>query len=53
MLMLKIQLKQKLILRILIGYLDKDIRSLVLIVSETSGYVKTFKVEDIPYKYSI
>ena len=30
----------------LIGYLDKDIRSLVLIMPKISGYVKTFKVKD-------
>ena len=30
----------------LIGYLDKDIRPLVLIMPKMSGYVKTFKVED-------
>ena len=30
----------------LIGYLDKAIRSLVLIMPKMSGYVKTFKVED-------
>ena len=30
----------------LIGYLDKAIRPLVLIISKMSGYVKTFKVED-------
>ena len=29
----------------LIGYLDKAIRSLVLIMPEMSGYVKTFKVK--------
>ena len=29
----------------LIGYLDKPIRPLVLIVSKMSGYVKTFKVK--------
>ena len=29
----------------LIGYLDKDIRPLVLIMSKLSGYVKTFKFE--------
>ena len=30
----------------LIGYFDKDIRPLVLIMPKMSGYVKTFKVED-------
>ena len=30
----------------LIGYLDKVIRPLVLIMPKMSGYVKTFKVED-------
>ena len=30
----------------LIGYLDKAIRPLVLIMPQISGYVKTFKVED-------
>ena len=30
----------------MIGYLDKDIRPLVLIIPKMSGYVKTFKVED-------
>ena len=30
----------------MIGYSDKDIRPLVLIMSKMSGYVKTFKVED-------
>ena len=30
----------------MIGYLDKDIRPLVLIILKMSGYVKTFKVED-------
>ena len=30
----------------LIGYLDKTIRQLVLIVPKTSGYVKTFKVKE-------
>ena len=33
------------------GYLDKDIRPLVLIMPKGSGYAKTFKVEDkIPYR---
>ena len=30
----------------MIGYLDKDIGPLVLIIPKMSGYVKTFKVED-------
>ena len=30
----------------MIGYLDKIIRSLVLIFPERSGYVKAFKVKD-------
>ena len=30
----------------LIGYLDKDIKPLVLIMPKMSGYVKKFKVED-------
>ena len=30
----------------LIGYLDKNIRPLVLIMSRMNEYVKTFKVED-------
>ena len=30
----------------LIGYLDKDIRLLVLIRANMSGYIKTFEVED-------
>ena len=30
----------------LIGYLDKAIRPLVLIMPKMSGYVKTFKVKD-------
>ena len=30
----------------MIGYLDKDVRPLVLIIPKMSGYVKTFKVED-------
>ena len=29
----------------LIGYLDKDIRPLVLVIPKMTGYVKTFKVE--------
>ena len=29
----------------MIGYLDKDIISLALIMPKTSGYVKTFEVE--------
>ena len=30
----------------MIGYLDKAIRPLVLIMTKISGYVKTFKVKD-------
>ena len=30
----------------LIGYLDKDIRTLVFIMPKMSGCVKTFKIED-------
>ena len=30
----------------LFGYLDKAIRSLVLIMPKMSGYIKTFKVKD-------
>ena len=30
----------------LIGYLDKDVSSLILIMPKMNGYVKTFKVED-------
>ena len=30
----------------LIGYIDKDIRPLVMIMPKISGYVKIFKVED-------
>ena len=30
----------------LIGYLDKTIRSLLLIMLKISGYVKTFRVKD-------
>ena len=29
----------------MVGYLDKDIRPLVLIMPKIGGYVKTFKVE--------
>ena len=55
MLMLIIQLSQnqlkKTNSKYLTGYLDKDIRPLVLIMPKGSGYAKTFKVEDeIPYK---
>ena len=31
----------------MIGYLDKDIRQLVLIMSKLSGHVKTFKVKEV------
>ena len=37
------QLKQKLFL---VGYSDKVVRSLVLVLPKMSGYVKTFKVKD-------
>ena len=30
----------------MIGYLDKDIRLLVLIMPKMSGYVRKFKIED-------
>ena len=30
----------------MIGYLDKVLRALVLIMPKLSGYVKTFKVKD-------
>ena len=30
----------------LIGYLDKDIRPLVLVMPKVSGYVKKFKFKD-------
>ena len=30
----------------MIGYIDKVIRPLVLIIPKTSGYVKTFNVKD-------
>ena len=55
MLMLIIQLSQnqlkKTNSKYLTGYLDKDIRPLVLMMPKGSGYAKTFKVEDkIPYR---
>ena len=31
----------------MIAYLDKAIRQLVLIMSKMSGYVKTFKVQEV------
>ena len=31
----------------MIGYLDKAIRQLVLIMSKLSGHVKTFKVKEV------
>ena len=31
----------------MIGYLDKVIRPLVLMMPKMSGYVKTFKVKDV------
>ena len=37
----------------LIGYLDKDIRPLVLIMPKMSGYVNTFKVEDKVNKLNV
>ena len=51
MLMLTIQLsqkelKQKLILKYLFGYLDKAIRALVLTMPKRSGYVKIFNVKE-------
>ena len=51
MLMLTIQLsqkelKQKLILKYLFGYLDKAIRALVLAMPKRSGYVKIFNVKE-------
>ena len=49
MLMLIIQLSQnqlKTNTKYLIGYLDKVMRPLVLIMLKMSGYVKTFKVKD-------
>ena len=43
--------KKKTNSKYLTGYLDKDIRPLVLIMPKGSGYAKTFKVEDkIPYR---
>ena len=36
-------IKTKIYSKYLIGYLDKDIRPLVLIIPKMSGYVKTFK----------
>ena len=38
--------KTKIHSKYFIGYLDKDIRPLVLIMPKMNGYVKTFKVED-------
>ena len=49
MLMLIIQLSQnqlKTNTKYLIGYLDKVMRPLVLIMPKMSGYVKAFKVKD-------
>ena len=46
MLMLIIQLSQKQKLILSIGYVDKSIKPLVLIIPKMSGYVKTFKVTD-------
>ena len=44
MLIIQLSQKQKLILSI--GYVDKAIKPLVLIIPKMSGYVKTFKVKD-------
>ena len=44
MLIIQLSQKQKLILSI--GYVDKSIKPLVLIIPKMSGYVKTFKVTD-------
>ena len=38
--------KSKINFNYLIGYLDKVLRALVLIMPKLSGYVKTFKVKD-------
>ena len=38
--------KTKINFNYLIGYLDKVLRALVLIMPKLSGYVKTFKVKD-------
>ena len=38
--------KTKINSKYLIGYLDKTVRPLVLIVLKMSGYVKTFKVKE-------
>ena len=51
MLMLVIQLSQILVKakpnsKYFVGYSDKAMRPLVLIMPKMSGYVKTFKVED-------
>ena len=38
--------KAKINFKYFTGYLDKDIRPLVLITPKMNGYVKTFKVKD-------
>ena len=43
--------KTKINSKYLIGYLDKVIRTLVLIMPKTSGYVKTFKVNEGDNKF--
>ena len=43
---ISISAKTKTNSKYLIGYLDKAIRPLVLIMPQTSGYVKTFKVKE-------
>ena len=44
--MLQKNLKTKTNFKHLIGYLDKAVRPLILIMPKMSGYVKTFKVKD-------
>ena len=43
---ISISAKTKTNSKYLIGYLDKAIRPLVLIMPQTSGYVQTFKVKE-------
>ena len=43
---ISILIKTKTNFKYLIGYLDKAIRPLVLIMPKMNGYVKTFKVKD-------
>ena len=43
---ISIVVKTKTNSKYLIGYLDNDIRPLVLIMPKMSGYVRTFKVKD-------